>query len=163
MLPLLRGRKLLVDSNLLVLLCVGNAGENYISSHKRLRAFDVTDFELLQKIVRDAAQLSILPNIATETSNLIRHFALPVRDRFSEVLKRMTLEFFEFSVPSRSAVEQPDYARLGLTDAAILKALERERDLMLITSDLGLYLAAMQRDFDAVNFNHLKEQRPDLS
>lgn len=162
MLSRLRGRRVLIDSNLLVLFCVGMSGPSYIARHKRLREFDATDFELLRGVVEAAEQLRILPNIATETSNLIRHFALPDRDRFSEVLKEAALTFAELPVASEHAVEQLEYARLGLTDAAILWALDEEKDLTLLTSDLDLYLAAARLEFEAVNFNHLRELRPDF-
>lgn len=163
MLSQLRGCRLLLDSNLLILLCVGSAGADYVSRHKRLRAFDTADVNLLQRAVGAARQLWILPNIATETSNLIRHFPLPDRNLFSEALKRVALEFSELPIASSGAVERTEYLRLGLADAAILKALEQERDLLLMTSDLGLFLAAIQQNFLAVNFNHLKAQRPDLN
>lgn len=163
MLSQLRGRRLLLDSNLLVLLCVGNVGPEYIPRHKRLRAFDIADFILLQRIVGMAKELWLLPNVATETSNLVRHFPQPDRDYFSEALKQLALEFSELPVASRSAVEQAEYVRLGLADAAILTALEKEGDLLLMTTDLGLYLAASQQKFLATNFNHLKAQRPDLN
>lgn len=65
-------RPLLLDTNLLVLLAVGLADPEKITSHKRLQKYDPVDFENLTTLVESSAKLILCPNIATETSNLIR-------------------------------------------------------------------------------------------
>ncbi len=61
----------------------------------------------------------------------------------------------EISIKSADALNDPDYLRLGLTDAAILTALSDQ--VALLTADLDLYLAALERRHRATNFGHLRD------
>src|SRR5690606_37961335 len=83
------GSSILLDTNLLVLVCVGQTGLGNISKHKRLRAFDEADFILLRNILEESRELVTLPNIATEASNLIRQTADPLQGAASEALRAL--------------------------------------------------------------------------
>ncbi len=48
------------------------------------------------------------------------------------------------------------FKRLGLTDTALLMISE---ETALLTADLHLYLTVLHAGRNAVNFNHLREQR----
>ena len=61
----------------------------------------------------------------------------------------------EIPIKSADALNDPDYLRLGLTDAAILTVLSDQ--VALLTADLDLYLAALKRGHRATNLRHLKD------
>ena len=158
----LQGQTILLDSNLAVLLCVGLAGREHIPRHKRLAAFDELDFDLLLSVVSSFSAIAVIPNIATETSNLLRQVKPPLRDEVSKALAGLIEGAEEQVVMSKQAVIHDSYVKLGLTDAAILQLIESETNFNLMTVDFDLYLAAAVRELKVINFNHLKEQRPDL-
>jgi hypothetical protein len=43
---------------------------------------------------------------------------------------------------------------LGLTDCALLSAIDRSH--LLLTADLDLFVAAVKRGYQAINFNHIR-------
>lgn len=57
--------------------------------------------------------------------------------------------------PAISLVQRPEYTRLGLTDSGALELLDKES--LLISADLDLYLASEAAGLPAINFNHLRD------
>ena len=152
------GRSLALDSQLLLLYVVGATSRGYIEKHKRLKAYTVADFDLLLVLLGDCSQLLLTPNTLSETSNLVDHIAEPARGRIYAVFKAMLSqpEFEERYEPSRQVAMQEELPRLGLTDCTLL-SLCVERRTPLLTADLQLYLAALRRGGEVVNFNHLRD------
>jgi hypothetical protein len=150
---------LILDTNLLALLVVGLTDQKYISRHKRLRVFDETDFDIVARMV-DQRGCLLTPNVVSETSNLIRYVADPMRSEAAVILARLVNGYEERFVPSKTAVVHKDYVRLGATDAVLLEL--TQTGATLVTDDLALYLAAVHAGLDAVNYNHIREARPDF-
>ena len=146
---------IVLDSNLLVLFVVGTASRDYIGRHKRLKAFAVADFQLLIQVLSGAPEVLLTPNTLTETSNLVGHIDEPARTEIYKVLGNVIARMSEHYVPSRVAIARPEFLRLGLTDATLLEP--QFQDATLLTTDLHLYLAALQAGRSAFNFNHLRD------
>ena len=113
------GRRLIVDTNLLVLLVVGSTSRAYVERHKRCKPFTVNDFEDLVLLV-DGSELIVTTGILTETSSLTRQIGEPYRSEIGLYLKEFIERATEFAIPSRGASQRPEFLRLGLTDSAIL-------------------------------------------
>lgn len=146
---------IILDANLLLLLIVGLASQDYIATHRRLQSYTVEDFILLQRILA-AAKVVVTPNILTEASNLAGYVAEPARTRIYRVLKALVEGGMEERhVESRQAVARDEFLRIGLTDAAILEMATASHTLL--TVDLDLYLTALNRGLKAENFNHLRD------
>ena len=62
-------------------------------------------------------------------------------------------------VASRIAFERDEYRRLGLTDSVLL-AMATSGGTIL-TADAPLYIAAVAAGLPAINYNHVRERRPD--
>lgn len=145
-----------IDSNLLVLFIVGSVDRELIAKHRRLREYTVEDYDFLVELLSPANQVFVTPNTLTETSNLLGQHADPERSRFFDTLRFLIQESQEVIVSSSDASRNDAFGRLGLTDAALLETISAERQLL--TVDLDLYLAALQRDArSAFNFNHLRQ------
>ena len=148
-------RRLILDTNLLLLLLVGSTSKEYISKHRRLGAYSEKEYELLIKILPHESNIFVTPNILTETSNLIGYIAEPARTKifnfFSEYIESANERYCE----SRQAITRKEFIRLGLTDSVLLH--EMTDSFILLTADLDLYLAAINEGYEAVNFNHLRE------
>jgi len=67
----------------------------------------------------------------------------------------------EVFIRSEIAAKRPEHQRLGLTDSVLLEL--GKDNTTLLTSDLDLYLAAAQLDFDVINYRHIQSSRPDFS
>ena len=145
----------LLDSNLLVLFIAGMSSREYIGRHRRLRDYSEEDFDLLVEFIRPMSALVVTPNILTETSNLLSGIAEPARGHIADTFRQIVGSMDERFVQSTRAVEQREFPRLWLTDAAVLTELANSH--VLLTADLDLYLAASQRGYSALNFNHLRQ------
>jgi predicted nucleic acid-binding protein len=154
-----RPTPLLLDANLCVLLAVGTTRPSYIAKHKRLAAYDVQDFHIVDRIVARAQRILLCPNVLTEASNLARQAPEPIRREVSLMLTAIAARSIERYVESSVAMTDARYPALGLTDAVLL-TLARDGGALL-TADLDLYLAAVRAGHDATNYNHIREQRRD--
>ncbi|HXW70360.1 MAG TPA: PIN domain-containing protein [Methylocella sp.] len=148
--------KIVLDTNLLVLLIVGLVCRGYIGKHKRLRDFSEEDFDLLRSFLAPASVIQLTPNTLTETSNLLSQINEPIRSQLFSKFRDLIGQFPESYIESRLGARQAEFARLGLTDSVLLM-LSQDSSLILLTVDLDLYLAAVKRGLRAENFNHHRE------
>lgn len=144
----------LLDANLAVLLIVGDVDKANIEQHKRLRAFDVQDYELLKRVLTGFGRITCTPNVLTEVSNLIRQSSDPHRTRYMRALALFIDDLDEIHIESSEVAAQPVYSRLGLTDAGLLTLCGR--GFHLLTTDFGLFEAVTRANFSATNFTHLQ-------
>ena len=146
-------KSIYLDANLLVLLVVGETDSKIISKHKRLSEFDEEDYERLVGLLGHMDHVFLTPNTLTEASNLLAHHGEPEKSQLFEVLRILIEEHKEIVVTSQRASRNREFKRLGLTDAALLEVISKEKPL--ITVDLDLYLAAISKEENsAINFRH---------
>ena len=69
----------LIDTNLLVLLVVGNVNPDLIAKHRRLDGYTVAGYEALRDLINLADRVFLTPNTLTETSNLLGQHGEPER------------------------------------------------------------------------------------
>ncbi|MDE0717476.1 MAG: hypothetical protein OXH64_06005 [Rhodospirillaceae bacterium] len=142
-----------IDANLLVHLELGTTGKDLIAKHRRLRTFEIADYERLVRLINETDRVLVTPNILTEASNLLAQHAEPERSHIFDTLRTLIREAEETVVTSRVAADNSAFNRLGLTDAALLEVVSKANPL--ITVDLDLYLAASAKESEAAfNFRH---------
>ena len=78
----------------------------------------------------------------------------PARSHIAATFQVFIGVFHERYVTSSDAALDAEFSRFWLTDSAILHELGNGH--VLWTSDADLYVAALQRGFQAVNFNDLR-------
>ena len=148
--------RLFIDANLLVLLVVGSVGRHLIAKHRRLREYTAEDYDVLVDLLSPVERILVTPNTLTETSNLLGQHRDPERSRFFAMLRALIHETEEVVVASIDASGNGAFTRLGLTEAALLEVVTQ--DTPLVTVDLDLYLAVLEKGPDAVvNFTHLRD------
>ena len=121
-----------------------------------MQAYDETDFDLLLGFIAKTSGIIVTPNTLTETSNLVSQIAEPARTHIAGTFRGLVGALEERYVESRRAVQQPEFPRLWLTDAAILNELANKH--VLLTADSRLHQAALQRGYQSVNFRHLRPE-----
>lgn len=133
---------IILDAHLLLLLIVGTASRDYITTHRRLKAYTDADFMLLTQILTTASKIIVTPNNVTETSNLAGYIAEPARTRIYQTFRALVAAdgTEERYAESKVAVTRAEFARIGLTDSCLLHIGTPPH--MLLTADLDLYLAA---------------------
>jgi len=148
--------RLLVDTNLLVLLVVGSVNRNRIEQFKRTRQYTGADYELLLRVIgRFDGHLYTVAHVLAEVSNLtdLTGSELP---RARQFLKETIQVLAEPEMPSARAAQSRTYADLGLVDAAIASVAD-EHKCRVLTDDLDLYLALGRVGIHVLNFTHLRK------
>jgi hypothetical protein len=145
-----RATGLLVDTNILLLKCLG-------PNHRRTKAFTDEDYRLLESIWSRFDRIISTPSILAEVSNLIGNAPDP---RGLRVMKTITstIELIdERYTPSRTLAGTPAFGKFGLTDAAIAEL--AEHGILVLTDDLPLAQFLQSKKLAAINFNHLRFSR----
>ena len=145
-------RKVLLDSNLLLLFLAGLTAPKQIGAHRRLRRFTEEDYRwLLERISGFPVQLT-LPNIVTEVSNLIGSGKQVLDPKMPAALAWYCREIAEIYRESRLLANDPAFPQLGLADTAILQAAVAE--VTVLTADHQLYGNLIKRGSGAINIWH---------
>ena len=148
-------RSLLLDANILVLLIVGGVDRASILLHKRTRNFVQADYDLLVATIAGYDGLVVTTSVLTEASNLLAYTNDSLRERLLAALGRFIGAVSEQRPESASVVSEQIFVRLGLTDAGLMTCVRAGHSFL--TTDLDLYLAAVEISQNAINFNHLRQ------
>ena len=148
-------RSLVLDANVLVLLIVGSVDRESIALHKRTRQFIETDFDLLAEIVQRFDRCVVTTSVLTEASNLLAQTHDALKVRLLAALGHFVGIALEERPESRAVVAEKVFTRLGLTDAGLMGCVRS--GYSLLTTDLGLYLAAAKLSEKVFNFNHFRQ------
>jgi hypothetical protein len=140
----------------LVLLVVGYTDETIVSRHRGLQKYDLAALRLLKAAIEPFEELLVTPNALTETSNILRQIRDPDKKRIAAVFKAFIQRSKETYVSSSRASSRTEFLRLGLSDAVLLEV--AKDDIFFLTVDGALYAAALAAGYDAVNFNHIRDQ-----
>jgi hypothetical protein len=144
----------LLDTNLLVLLIVGRVDRARLGQHKRLKEYAEDDFALLEEMLSKYSEHVSMPNILTETSNLLNIGEKRGDARIAGAFSRYCESLLEIFVPTRMVASTAEFRRFGLTDAAIM--LSGDKEFTLLTSDWPLYGMMQSQGSPAVNFWNAK-------
>lgn len=143
--------RIFVDTNLLMLLAVGTYRKDFIREHKRTDKFSEEDFDNLIILI-EGHDLIVTSNVLTEASNLLWCGSDPHKTEIRKVLKLIIEQSCEHLLPSMGTTICSEFMKLGLTDAGILELGSKAG--IILTADLDLHLAALERGLESENFTH---------
>ncbi|MGD9857676.1 MAG: PIN domain-containing protein [Planctomycetaceae bacterium] len=144
----------IVDTNLLLLYVIGRFDQQRISRFKRTRQFRVADFDLLARILTHFQRCVTTPSVMAEVSNLVSQLGDPARGECFACLSAEIALMDERYEPSATVAQEPAFTRIGLIDAAILRA--ARGGLFVLSDDFQLINRLTQAGVAAANFNHLR-------
>lgn len=147
-------RGIVIDTNILLLLVVGSIDRNFVSEYKRTATFTPDDFDLLETIVSFFRCIITTPHVLTEVSNLTEGIKGVRRDEMLDRFISWMSKWQEEYTPTAGLAQAPIFRRLGVADSAV--AALGERDWLVLTDDLSLYLHLANAGHDVINFNHLR-------
>lgn len=149
-----RKERLLIDSNLLLLLFVGQYDPTRIERFKRTDQFTIEDFELLVEYIKQFREVVTTPSILTEVSNLLGQLPENLKYLFWQHFGRGLKNLNEHYTRSQELGGEKGFSRFGLTDTAILKA--ANETCRVLTDDFRLAQYLIGHNIDVINFNHLR-------
>lgn len=146
---------ILLDTNLLTLLIIGFTKVDLIGRHKNTRDdFSVHDFELLKKTISLSSEIIVAPHVLAEASSLLRQIGDPDRSKIMNVFCNFIERTKEIYIKSSSATARDEFVRLGLTDNILIEA--GSKDIVLLSTDAPLCIAAELNGHGAINFDHVR-------
>jgi len=149
-----RSRGVLVDTNILLLYFVGGFAPSLIPRFKRTKTFVVEDYELLTRLLSRFHRIVTTPNVLSEVSSLSAQMGDPLKTKYFEHFAQRIAALDEHYVRSADAVTVRHFAKLGLTDSAIMDL--AAGSYLVLTDDTTLYLFLENEGIDVVNFNHIR-------
>jgi len=144
-------KRVVLDTNLLVLWIVGNLDRTKIGS-RRLAEFESAHLDDLNQFANSFRAHVSTPNILTEASNHIGSGKQQLCRGSCDALAKYINLLEEIYVPSVDTLSEPFFAKLGLADAA-LAMLARRGDVVL-TADGPLYGMLCGYGIEVINFWH---------
>lgn len=149
-------KRLILDTNLFILLIAGRANSAFPEGHKRLKGYGRADFNLLYEFVAAHDRVQFTPHVLAETSNLLVSGLLePLRSDVMRELRGQIERGEELASPSVAAAARPEFLWLGLTDAGLIEA--TKNGALLLTDDEPLYVAVIRHRGRAQLFSILKD------
>lgn len=150
----------IIDSNLLLLIVIGQYNCQRIMSHRRTRSrgYTIPDFEIMMRVISEFERIYTTPNILTEVDNLSRAVSNQELRGLSGAMRSITSKLIENYINANSAANLQEFESIGLTDSGIL--ILSAEDLLTITDDLPLAQRLEHLHRPVINLNHL---RPPLS
>lgn len=142
---------ILVDTNILLLLFVGELSRERISTFGRTEQFTPSDYDLLVNLLERFDVIATTPNILTEVNSLLNKLGEPAR----RVLASGLTVLQETYLPSKeiASLDWP-FLKYGLTDCGIVETAKNK--YLVLTDDLKLKSYLSQKGIDAINFNNLR-------
>jgi hypothetical protein len=124
---------ILIDTNALVILLIGLIDPKILKDHKRTSIYDETDYNNLLSAIGDLEELVVLPNVWTETDNLLNEFGGNYKYDYVQRVVEMLRLTSEQYLSSLSATLDTSFFDLGITDSLLLNHAKKCK--FLITSD----------------------------
>lgn len=146
-------RRILIDTNLLLLLLVGDYKRDFIEKHRRTNKYDEEDYDLLLMAL-DRAEIFTTQSVITEASNLLWYAGAPHDEAIRQRLIFFVNKAKEIPMLSADLIQHAQFMKLGLTDSGILEV--AQKSISILTVDLDLHIAAGSLGLDSTNFNHFR-------
>lgn len=149
-----RQKGILIDTNLLLLYCVGLHDKALIKQFKRTIKYEVEDFEILLRVIKFFAKVVTTPNISTEVSNLASQLPENVKRPLASTVVTVINVLEEFYLPSKAIAATKHFAPFGLTDSGIIELVKNQ--FLVLTDDLRLANYMLRLKIDVINFTNLR-------
>ena len=146
---------LVIDTNLLLLLMVGQTDQAAIPRFGRTENFKDEDFDNVTKIAEFFAAckgLSTTPHVLAEVSNLLGR-----RELFRSTLARFVARVDERWEPAKHLVQNRLFRAIGLTDVGLLAIACQQHCVLTRDGELAARIALAGGA--VINYNHIRFEK----
>lgn len=154
-----RGKSILLDSNLLLVLLAGKLDTRLFGSFKRISAYSLDDFGLLIRLLSVFQSLLTTPHILTEVNNLANSLPEWIKPDWQQnfaalITSRQKMPSLrERWTPAAELAKMPEFAAFGITDAALT---DLSTEALIVTDDYRLSGALRSQCVSVLNFSDLR-------
>jgi hypothetical protein len=154
-----KGKTVLLDSNLLLVLLCGSLGMQVFKRFKRVSGYTLGDYELLVRLVEKFSVLLTTPHILTEVSNLANSLPSWYKADWCRVFASLIagsgdgVHMLERWTPAVELAGMPQFLEYGITDSAVAKLCT---EALVVTEDYRLSGALRSQNVPVLNFRDFK-------
>lgn len=154
-----RGKSVLLDSNLLLVLLAGFLGARGFKSFKRVSGYSYSDHELLVQLLSSFSILLTTPHILTEVCNLADSLTGSLKldwdENFAALIRseKTRIGVRERWVSAVELSERPEFLPFGVADTAVAKLAS---EALVVTEDYRLAGFLNSRGIPVLNFHDLR-------
>ena len=154
--PLISTRIAALDSSPLLLWLAGRADSLIIARFKHLAMYQLDDYEVLDRLVRQFSALVTTPHILTEVSNHARHLKGSLGTTLMNSFTSFSSDCAERFIAAEELSRQTEYRRFGITDSGLMSLGDA---VTVITTDFELAGVLRAKGSPVINFNSYREAR----
>jgi len=153
-----RDQGVLIDTNLLLVLLVGNIDLRLVGTMGKTSKYNAEDYERIRDILGQFQRFIIIPQVLTEAGNLLKRNC-PNTNTWLDVSRELRRLVHSKSTRetrglSMRIMDHPAYVDLGYADAAMLHAAAGR--YLVFTDDAPLYGRAYDCGVDVLPFAWLR-------
>jgi hypothetical protein len=149
-----RRRSIVVDTNILLLLFLGECLPDLVGRFKRAAQFAPEDWPLLTRLLSLFPSVITTPSILTEVNSLGGQLSEPARATFRGFLSQRLSSVEERYSPSAELARHGAFIKFGLADSSITQLAEVGH--LVLTDDFRLSQFLDSKGHAVLNFNHIR-------
>jgi hypothetical protein len=155
-----RGKSVLLDSNLLLVLLAGSIHPGLFRRFKRVSDYTIDDYSLLVRLLSSFSVLLTTPHILTEVSNLANSLPEWYKPDWHEKFTLLVASeqrapgLRERWVPATELSRMPEFSAFGITDAAVTNLAS---EALVVTADYRLSGVLRSQGIPVLNFGDLRK------
>lgn len=153
---ILAGRRVVLDTALLLLWLVGRTDLNLLRTFKRVSSFAPEDVYLLTDLLSNTTDVITTPHVLAEVSNFVDQSPQYSRQALIRSFQAFAESHPELYLEAKSLVARPQFFSLGLTDTGLV---ELSSQTAILTVDYRLVGKIQAFGGSAENFNNLRKAR----
>ena len=149
---------IIVDTGPLILLLAGYHNYDTIGKNKLTAEFTKADFDILMGFLSNFRGIIVTPHVLAEISNLIN--TKVNKSDFTDFIEKTIeelLRFKEIYIQKDEILAGEEVKKVGITDAGILLACERDNNLIL-TKDLKFEGMCRSKGLPVIHFDKLRAE-----
>ncbi len=144
-----RTKGIAIDTEILLLLCIGLFDEGLITRFKRTSKYTLEEFRIAQWIIGEISPHLVTPHVLAEFSNLSNNLK-ERRNGYYSAIDSFLKNEIEVFYPKEDILDDPYVSFLGFADISLFKTC-RDRGCVLFTADSPLTDILRRQNVDVIN------------
>ena len=155
-----RTKGIAIDTEILLLLCIGLFDEGLITRFKRTSKYSADEFRIAQWIIGEISPHLVTPHVLAEFSNLSNNLKERRKGYYSAIDSFLKNEI-EVFFPKEDILDEPFVSFLGFADISLFKTC-RDKGCVLFTADSQLTSKLRDQSIDVINMVEIQSELWDL-
>ena len=151
-----RTKGIAIDTEILLLLCVGLFDEGLITRFERTSKYSIDEFKIAQGIIGQISPHLVTPHVLAEFSNFSNKLGKR-RNGYYSAIDGFLKKEIEIFYPKEDILDEPFVSFLGFADISLFKTC-RDKGCVLFTADSPLTDILRRQNIDVINMVEIQSE-----